>query len=237
MLRYVRFEKKTSRGVLSHDVALDGVVLRQRSRRGDGSKTGRVGGGLQRGTSTFGSEVAARAALERRVKELVAEGFVRVSGPEIASPSAAPVKKKRAPRTFACTGQARPVAESVLRAFEAARGVRLPTDYRRFVGKRGAGVLLGFVRIHVPGHRGRLRLERLAGRAPHDLLAFADTGGGDLFLWRLPAPSVLYLEHGARAPRRVAKDFDALLAGLTTSRRFVDRLFPGLDPDPTFEAK
>lgn len=235
MPRYVRFEKKTSRGVLSHDVAIDGLIVRQRSRCGDNAKTGRVGGGRQRSTSTFRSAAAARAAFDRRVKELLADRFVQVGGPEIDSSSTARTTKKPARGRLACTGRAKPATDTELRAFEIAHGVRLPTGYRRFARTYGAGELLGFVRIYVPGRRGRLRLDRVAGRGPDGLLAFADTGGGDLFLWRLPAASVLYLERGQTTPRRVAKDFDALLAGLTTSQRFVDRLFAGLDADATFE--
>lgn len=233
--RYVRFEKKTSRGVLAHDVAIDGLILRQRSRRGENAKTGRVGGGRQSSTSTFRTEVAVRAAFDARVKALLAERFVQVGGPEISAAPAPRPAKKRA--SLARTGVRPATSEAALDAFEAAHGVRLPVGYRRFVTKHGGGTWLGFVRLHAPGPRGRVRLETLARRSPPGYLAFADTGGGDLFLWRLPSSTVHYLARGSERPRRVAADFDALVRGLTTSQRFVDRLFVGLDVDPTFVAR
>ena len=247
MPRYVRFEKKTSRGVLAHDVAMDGLILRERSRRGVNVTTGKVGGGRSSTTSTHKTEAGVRTAFDARVKALLAERFVQVGGPPLPAAPAAPKARSKALRGKGSSealrgkvtsgGTPKPAAKKELDAFEEKHGIRLPLGYRRFAMKYGACELLGFVRIHVPRAKGRQRLESLARWTPDGLFPFADTGGGDLFGWHLPSPAIHYLERGAERTRKVAPDCDALVRGLTKDQRFVERLFGGLDPDPTVTAR
>lgn len=231
MPRYLRFEKKTSRGVLAHDVALDGLVLRQRSRRGVNKKTGAVGTGSARSTTVFSSQKAADAQFAKVLNALRSEHFVQVSGPPIASAPEKPRTKR-----FVCEGTARPTSAADLDRFEGLHHVRLPPSYRRFAMKYGAGELLGFVRVHVPRTKGRGQLEALLRRRAAAFFPFADTGGGDQFGWLLPSGAVFHLEGGAPRPRKVSADFASFVRALTTNQRFVDRLFPGLDADPCFRA-
>lgn len=229
MPHYLRFEKKTSRGVLAHDVALAGLVLRQRSRRGVNKKTGAVGTGSARSTTVFSNQKAANAGLEKVLAFLRSERFVQVGGSPVVSTLAKPL-----PKRFVCEGKARPALAADLDRFEARHHVRLPRSYRRFALKYGAGELLGFVRVHVPRTKGRARLEALEAQRTTGFFPFADTAGGDHFGWVLPSDAVFFLERGAARPRKVSPDFAAFVRALTTNQRFVDRLFPGLDADARF---
>lgn len=236
MTRYLRFEKATSRGTLGHDVGLDGVVLRQRTRKGVNKKTGRVGGGRVSSTTTFDDAKRAQAAFDRVVKQLLADRYVQVGGKPVAASAAPPTRA-----AFAVKGKAKPIPAAALSAFEKTHGVKLPKAYRAFVAKHGAGDLLGgFVRIHAPGAK-KQRLESLAPRADElGFFPFADTVGGDTFGWKLgdaAEPAVVFVERTSARARKVAASFDALVTALTTNQRFVERLFAGLDADATFLAR
>lgn len=233
MPRYLKFEKPTSRGTLGHDVALDGLVVRQRVRRGVNKKTGKVGGGSASSTSTFTTAKKAQAAFDKIVKDLLAERFTQVGGPPARGEAPRPVAKR-----FTLKGKASPSSVTAIAAFEKKYGVELPKSYRAFVTKYGAGELLEFVRIHAPASKGSWKLEHLMPYANElGILPFATTAGGDTFGWKLPSDAVHYIERNDERPKKVAPSFDAFVKGLTTSQRFVEKLFPGLDADATFTTR
>lgn len=189
-----------------------------------------MGGGLSRSITTFRSRDDAQAKHDDVVRDLVARRFVQVGGPKIRpgaprEPQGAPEEKK-GKGGIVPHGLARPSSPGELAAFEKRCGFRLPEGYRRFVTTHGAGELLGFVRIHAPRPAGRYRLDGLArllrarsseGDPPSlkrflgRFVAFGDTGGGDLLGWNLGAHVRGRGEHPVC---------------------FVDRIFPGLEPDP-----
>jgi hypothetical protein len=98
--------------------------------------------------------------------------------------------------------------EAHLRAFEKRKRVVLPSDYRAFAKTFGAGTLGGFVRIAAPTERPRAfnlrHFDKLwdtvrdaqcetYGERHRELferaILFADSVGGDLFVWDTGAPS------------------------------------------------
>lgn len=75
-----------------------------------------------------------------------------------------------------------------LDAFEKSKNIKLPIAYRNFVSSLGAGELNGYVRVHAPNSPSLdlFQLNDISTSAETTLtsyLAFADTVGGDLFLW------------------------------------------------------
>jgi hypothetical protein len=123
-----------------------------------------------------------------------------------------------------------------LDAAEAAIGAKLPPSYRGFAKEFGAGNLGDFFRVHVPLPGEKHRKSDLAGfvletRNARDffkdaygididrMIPFADTGGGDLFVWDPGTAGgdtakeypVFILERGADAIVPMSPDFETFI--------------------------
>jgi hypothetical protein len=143
--------------------------------------------------------------------------------------------------------------DSALTRFETEFGVPLPPSYREFVERLGPGEFGGYFRVYAPGYGGKgLDLAALVtllrenadiyegqyGDAPlvARMIPFADTIGGDVFVWDTGKPvkgeyPILALISGGTKPIKVAPTFAAFVMDVVLGGRFGK-----LVKNPDFEA-
>jgi hypothetical protein len=116
-----------------------------------------------------------------------------------------------------------------LDAFEKSKSIKLPLEYRNFVSSLGAGELNGYVRIHAPNSPS-LDLVQLneictsTKRSRASYLAFADTVGGDLFLWKSSIQREGYSEYPVYF---LPKDSSKIVKFAPTFQKFIELVCDG----------